>query len=128
MKLSHTGEAPVWTLADRLRKAREHARLTQQELADQIGISRASVVNYETGRHSPSRPVMLSWSLATGVDLGWLQGPPTLPGDAVSQQQEFPIRRRGIRKRGISAPGWAALHGLATSAALASCALPGAAS
>ena len=112
MRLSHSGEAPVWTLADRLRKAREHAHLTQQELADQIGISRASVVNYETGRHSPPRPVMLSWSMATGVDLEWLYGPPTPGGEIVSQ-------RRGIRKRGRLSP----LHGIAAAASTALTAL-----
>ena len=115
MELSQTGEAPVWTLADRLRKAREHARLTQQELADHIGISRASVVNYETGRHAPSRPVLLSWSMATGVDMGWLQGPPTPGGEKASY-------RSRIRKPGRLT----ALQGIAASLALtAAAALPG---
>jgi transcriptional regulator with XRE-family HTH domain len=80
MSVPQSGFIPTWTLGDRLRKAREHAGLMQAELAAKIGISRASIINYETGRHIPSRPVLLSWALSCGVDLGWLAGePPTGP-------------------------------------------------
>jgi DNA-binding XRE family transcriptional regulator len=67
---------PVWTLGDRLRKARETAGLNQSELADEIGIGRTSVVNYESGRKMPSRPVLLSWALRTSVPYEWLSGEP----------------------------------------------------
>ncbi len=70
--MSETGAIPAWTLRDRLRKAREHADMTQAVLACEIGIARSSVVSYETGRTLPSRPVLLSWSLVTGVSLPWL--------------------------------------------------------
>jgi transcriptional regulator with XRE-family HTH domain len=76
MTLPQTGDIPAWSLGDRLRKAREHAHLTQLELAGEVGISRASVVNYETGRSDPSRPVLLSWALRCGVDYEWLAGCP----------------------------------------------------
>ena len=65
---------PQWTLGDRMRKAREHADLSQAQLAAEIGIGRTSVVNYETGRKRPSRPVLLSWALRCGVDHAWLRG------------------------------------------------------
>ena len=65
---------PEWTLGDRLRKAREHARLTQAELAADMEVHRTSVISYEGGRTVPSRPVLLSWSMATGVLLAWLLG------------------------------------------------------
>ena len=74
------GTVPEWTLADRLRKAREHAGLKQTELAALTGISRASIVNYESGRSVPSRPVMLSWAFTCGVDLAWLAGDPSIGG------------------------------------------------
>jgi transcriptional regulator with XRE-family HTH domain len=61
---THPASVPQWTLGDRMRKAREHAGLKQAELAEEIGIGRSSVVNYESGRAVPSRPVMLAWSLA----------------------------------------------------------------
>jgi DNA-binding XRE family transcriptional regulator len=80
------GTIPAWTLGDRLRKARETAGLSQAELAADIGISRASVVNYEVDRYTPSRPVLLSWALRTGVPLTWLAGAaaPGGPGWRVS--------------------------------------------
>jgi transcriptional regulator with XRE-family HTH domain len=65
---------PTWTLSDRMRKAREHAGLKQSELAAEIGIARSSIVNYESGSTTPSRPVLLSWALRCGVDPDWLSG------------------------------------------------------
>ena len=76
MTVTETGRVPAWSLGDRLRKAREIAGFTQQELADQIGVARASVVNYETGRTEPNRPVLFSWATACQVDFGWLAGSP----------------------------------------------------
>src|SRR5260221_8971659 len=74
MSEPQSGFIPQWTLGDRLRKARESAGLKQAELAGKIGISRASIVNYEAGRYVPSRPVLLSWALCCGVDWAWLTG------------------------------------------------------
>lgn len=67
------GRIPQWTLGDRLRKAREDAGLQQQELAEAMGISRRSVSAYESDASHPRRPVRLSWALATGVKLNWLE-------------------------------------------------------
>ena len=64
---------PAWTLGDRLRKAREFAGLEQGELAEQIGISRGTVSNYELGhgQRPPKRLVVRAWAEATGVPLDW---------------------------------------------------------
>lgn len=66
------GRVPEWTLADRLRKARELAGLKQAELAEETGIARSSIVNYESGKSTPRRPALASWSFACGVDFDWL--------------------------------------------------------
>lgn len=75
---------PEWTVTDRLRKSREHAGLDQQQLADKIGMARTTVSNYENGITPPKRPILLSWAMATGVPLKWLQtgqrGPDGGPG------------------------------------------------
>ena len=63
---------PDWTLADRLHRARRHAGMEQGELAGAIGIARSSLSSYENGHRVPRRPVILSWAMATGVDVGWL--------------------------------------------------------
>jgi transcriptional regulator with XRE-family HTH domain len=67
------GDAPPWTLADRLRKAREHRGLDQTELADLMGVSQRSIRNYEAGRTTPRRPQLIAWAFATGVSLEWLE-------------------------------------------------------
>lgn len=79
---------PELTLARRLLLARDEAGQTQKEWAETIGVSKRSIVNYENGATSPSRPVLLSWAMASGVDLDWLAGStpcpscglPTAPG------------------------------------------------
>lgn len=67
-------EDPVFTIGDRLRKAREHAGMDQSQLAEATGISRASVVNYEKGHTRPRAVVLKQWALATGVREDWLRG------------------------------------------------------
>jgi len=62
---------PAWTREDRLRKAREEAGLTQKELADEIGVSKRSVINYEGGA-TVKRPVLLAWAFRCAVPLLWL--------------------------------------------------------
>lgn len=69
-----SGLVPVFTVADRLRKAREQAGLEQNELAERIGLGRTTISNYERGTTPPKRPLLLSWAMATGVSLDWLRG------------------------------------------------------
>lgn len=77
--VTDTTTVPRFTMADRLRKAREFAGMTQDELADAIGISRRTVTTYEHGGTRPSRVIIRGWALATGVPVDWLTS-----GDAVS--------------------------------------------
>jgi transcriptional regulator with XRE-family HTH domain len=74
MQMNQEAAVPEWTLGDRMKKAREHAGLSQAELADKIGVSMSSVSRYEIDKTLPGRPVLLSWALCTGVDLDWLMG------------------------------------------------------
>jgi transcriptional regulator with XRE-family HTH domain len=70
---------PEWTIGDCMRKAREHAGLSQAELAHEISIGRTSVVRYETGLSTPSRPALLAWSFRTQVPYEWMCHGDTLP-------------------------------------------------
>lgn len=63
---------PEWTLSDRLRKAREDAGLSQQQLADRLAVSRNTVGNAETGARRPLPITIKAWADATGVPLPWL--------------------------------------------------------
>lgn len=68
-----SGAVPSWSLADRLRKAREHAGLSQEELAEATGISRRTVSAYEQG-HPVKIPFLIAWAMACNVDMAWLAG------------------------------------------------------
>lgn len=67
---------PQWTLGDRLRKAREHAGLKQTDMAAEIGIGRSSIINYESDKAAPPRPVLVAWALRCAVPYEWLTGEP----------------------------------------------------
>jgi transcriptional regulator with XRE-family HTH domain len=67
------GSIPVFDLSDRLRKAREVTGLDQKAFADEVGISRGTVANYERGKVTPREIVLRAWALRTGVPLEWLK-------------------------------------------------------
>ena len=86
MTMPEPGRIPTFDLADRLRKARETAGVSQDDMASEIGVSRRSIVRYEGGAGVP-RSALLLWSIRTGVPLAWLQNgetPPTGDGDGAS--------------------------------------------
>lgn len=60
-------------MADRMRRARLKAKLSQQELAGKIGVQRSAVAQWEkTGGNLPSMHHLIDIALATGVTLEWL--------------------------------------------------------
>lgn len=64
---------PTFTTGDRLRKAREHAHLTQRQLAERIGVDKNTVSNYEADRTKRrQRVTMRQWAAETGVPLTWI--------------------------------------------------------
>src|SRR5690606_27177162 len=68
------GIIPVFTLGDRLRKARQVTGLEQEDFAAEIGVSRGTVRNYETGATTRVKPIVLkAWALRSGVPLHWIQ-------------------------------------------------------
>lgn len=64
---------PAFTLADRLRKAREVTGLSTIHFAQKMAISRTTVVNYEHGYRTPPTLYLRAWAVASGVDLDWLE-------------------------------------------------------
>lgn len=63
---------PEWTITDRLRKARELTGLDQGPFADNIGVSRGTVSNYERGSRTHKKSVLMTWAMGSGVPLEWL--------------------------------------------------------
>lgn len=58
-------------ISDRIQTARKHARLTQKELADRVGISQTAIHKLECGRSKSSRRTV-TIALTCGVDPIWL--------------------------------------------------------
>jgi DNA-binding XRE family transcriptional regulator len=66
------GQVPQIEVRHRLRIAREHAGLEQDELADLIGVSRGTIGNAEKGRVQPRKIVVNAWAMACGVPASWI--------------------------------------------------------
>lgn len=74
MSTSTVGVIPVFTEADRMRKARELTGLDRAQFADLVGVSAKTVLNYETGATTRVKPlVRRAWAMATGVPASWLE-------------------------------------------------------
>ena len=59
-------------LSMRIRKARRHAELTQQALADRMGVTRGAVANWECADAVPAARRMGRIAKVTGVSYEWL--------------------------------------------------------
>ena len=74
---------PVWSIADRLRKARETTGMDQIEFSTHSGISRTSITNYEQAKREPKGLYLRAWAEATGVDIHWIEyGHEKTPADS----------------------------------------------
>ncbi|MGO2656048.1 MAG: helix-turn-helix transcriptional regulator, partial [Pseudoclavibacter sp.] len=63
---------PPSTLRGRLRDSREWRGLEQVDVAKELGVSRATVSNYERGVTNPSKLVVNAWAVVCNVDVEWL--------------------------------------------------------
>jgi transcriptional regulator with XRE-family HTH domain len=64
---------PEFHLGDRLAKALEVAGVSNQEMADYLGVSRNTVGNYIHMRTPVTTGTLRLWALRTGVRMEWLQ-------------------------------------------------------
>lgn len=92
MTEQQAGLIPAFHTGDRLRKSRELTGLDQTEFADQLGVSRGTISNYENSATAKRKPiVMRAWALATGVPLAWLE-----TGEGTSDPTP-PLGRQAVR-------------------------------
>jgi transcriptional regulator with XRE-family HTH domain len=63
---------PIWTLGNRLWRAREEAGLGQLEMATKLGVSRALVSKWERDKSEPTVRQVKRWAQVTGVPFSWL--------------------------------------------------------
>lgn len=75
---------PEFDVHDRCRKAREYAHLTQEELAEEIGVSPRTISRYESGSITNVRKIVLNqWALRCGVNADWLRWGRLAPGGEI---------------------------------------------
>jgi transcriptional regulator with XRE-family HTH domain len=99
---------PAW-FGPRLKELREAAGLTQPELAERAGLTKAGVANLEQGRTRPHWDTVVALCLALAVDPGQFMRPPLSrepagpgrpPKAKVDAEETKPKRPRGrLRKR-----------------------------
>lgn len=64
---------------ERLKHLREHAGLSQQQLANRLGAWRESVARWETGSRAPSWQTVCALAGTLGVEVGAFHGPGKIP-------------------------------------------------
>lgn len=77
---------------DRVRVARESAGYDQEELAQEAGLSRATISNYERG-NTERKSGLLLIAMATGFDRDWLRTGKTEDDDDGPKQPVAPAER-----------------------------------
>lgn len=60
-------------MKDRIKSIRKELRLTQQQLADRLKISRGTLAGYEVGKAEPSSATIALFEHEFGVDTNWLK-------------------------------------------------------
>ena len=71
---------PTFEVFDRLVKARETAGLSQTEMGEEIGASRATVSRWERGLGIKKSTILL-YSMRTGVPVEWIETGVCTPRD-----------------------------------------------
>lgn len=74
--ISPMSDVPQWTLADRLRKIRRDRGLTQEQMAQEIGVKPVTLSAWEAGRTRPHDVVELAGLIEQrfGVPAAWTLG------------------------------------------------------
>lgn len=103
MQAMNPAVIPQWTIADKLRKARETAGLEQGDLADLIDASRSTISNYESNRYTKRRrrQTLRMWAWACGVEPTWidpsLEGPNPGGGGSIRPVSQSACTNRPLR-------------------------------
>lgn len=83
--------------SDTLVRLRRSAGLSQQELANALGLSRSAVGMYETGKREPDIETLRMFSDYFGVDMNTLTSPRTQDDEELAELLETLRRRDDMR-------------------------------
>jgi transcriptional regulator with XRE-family HTH domain len=77
--------------ADRLVKSLRVSRTGVSEMAEFLGVSRATVANWTSGRTKPTKGLQRAWAMRAGVPYEWLASGvlPSYDGDDGGGNQSF---------------------------------------
>lgn len=78
-------------LGDKIKTARKAQKITQQALADRLGVHRSTIANYELTRRRPSLEELKELSRILHVDVNYL-----LEGQEVSAETELKTRANDV--------------------------------
>lgn len=78
-------------LGDKIKTARKAQKITQQALADRLGVHRSTVANYELTRRRPSLDELKQIAKILHVDVNYL-----LEGEEVSAETELMTRANDV--------------------------------
>ncbi len=71
-KISAITPLPSLTIGERLKVVRQSRGMTQQEMADMLGVSRPLITQLEGGRHQPSNEALETIVDKLGISRNWL--------------------------------------------------------
>lgn len=92
------------TFAQRLRLEREAKKWTQQRLADDLGVSKGSLVGWESGRFAPNADVLVAMA-AAGMDVQFL-----ITGIALQPEYRDLYRRAAVHTLEVANPNLARVY------------------
>ena len=80
------------SIANRLKKARVNAGLSQNQVAQMIGLNRPSISEIESGRRKVSAEELVKFSEIYKVKLDWLTGKESESNDDIKDKLQFAAR------------------------------------
>jgi transcriptional regulator with XRE-family HTH domain len=80
------------SLSDRLKLAREHAGLTQGQIAKLLNVHRPTISEIEAGRRKVSTEEVTAFAKHYQVSIAWLTNAHTDSSDGVSAEVDFAAR------------------------------------
>ncbi len=98
----------MFSLGERIRKAREDLGVSQQQMADALGVDRKTIGTWEKGQHTPRYRDLMLISSVSDVSLEWLAGELFRPHAGRDEAAPTP-EGRNRSSRGYAARGAAVL-------------------
>lgn len=84
----------IWSVGERIRKAREDHGWKQTDLAGELRVSRTTIGGWENNEHPASHLALRAISDLTGKPLWWLEGYDVQPSGGVPSLQDRRSRNR----------------------------------